>query len=778
MERIVQFFENLLFGFRTAVIVFFVICTCLLLWSASYIKIDAGFEKNIPLEHEYMQTFVKHQQLFGGANRILVAVEDIRGDIFNPEALTVLKNVNDEIFFIEGVDRSRVISLFTPSTRYIEVVEDGFTGGPVIPADFKPVQESIEQVRKNTIKANVVGRLVSNDFSCGLVAVQLQEINPKTGERLDYIEFSKKLEKLIREKYQKGNIKIHIIGFAKMIGDIAEGTRGVIFFFALAILITFTLVYIYCRSARLSIMPVICSIVAVIWQLGLLNAVGFGMDPMAILVPFLVFAIGVSHGMQMINGMGNNVASGMTPLESARNVFHRLCIPGSVALLSDTVGFLTLLLIKIGMIQELAINASLGVASIILTNLILLPILLSYLKFDESFKPKYEKTLKFHDRIWQPLSHLAHPNKGLIAIIVALLIVAFGFQYALKMKIGDLHAGAPALHEDSRYNMDTALITDRFSIGVDAVSIIVEAYADACTQFNVMDTIDNFHWHMENIEGVHSVISLPDISKIFNAAYNEGNVKWRVISRNTYVLTQATARIKSSTGLLNGDCSVIPIIIYTKDHKADTIERIVQSVKDYVAEHPHEKLNFRLATGPVGVMAAKNEAVTAAQNPMLLWVYGVVIVLCLLTFRSVIATICVIFPLVVVSILAQALMTLLQIGLTVSTLPILALGVGIGVDYGIYIVTPLLLNLRKGLNLYDAYLATLRTTGSAVMFTGFTLAVGVSTWIFSELKFQVDIGILLTFMFLLSMFGAILLLPSLAAQFWGKNRLKFKVNKG
>jgi hypothetical protein len=775
VERIVQFFEKILFGFRPVVIAFFTICTCLLLWSASFIRIDAGFEKNIPLEHEYMKTFVKHQQLFGGANRILVAVEDIRGDIFNAEALTALRNVTDEIFFIEGVDRSRVTSLFTPSTRYIEVVEDGFRGGAVIPADFKPVQESIEQVRKNTIKAGIVGRLVSNDFSCGLVSVQLQEVNPKTGERLDYIVFAQKLENLIRNKYQKGNIKIHIIGFAKMIGDIADGTRGVIFFFALAILITFTLVYIYCRSAKLSIMPVICSLIAVIWQLGLLNAVGFGMDPMAILVPFLIFAIGVSHGMQMINGMGNNVASGMAPYEAARAVFRRLCIPGSVALLSDTVGFLTLLLIKIGMIQELAINASLGVASIILTNLILLPILLSYLTFGKSFKAKYEKTLKFHDRIWQPLSHLAYPKQGLIAIIIAVVIAAFGFQYALQMKIGDLHAGAPALHENSRYNMDTALITDRFSIGVDAISIIVEAYADGCTQFEVMDAIDSFHWRMENVEGVHSVISLPEVSKIFNAAYNEGNIKWRVISRNTYVLTQATARIKSSSGLLNGDCSVIPVIIYTKDHKAETIERVVQAVKDYVAIHPDEKIKFRLSTGPVGVMAAKNEAVTAAQNPMLLWVYGVVIGLCLLTFRSLIATFCVILPLVIVSILAQALMTLLQIGLTVSTLPILALGVGIGVDYGIYIVTPLLLNLRKGLNLYQAYLATLRTTGSAVMFTGFTLAVGVSTWIFSELKFQVDIGVLLTFMFLLSMFGAIILLPSLAAQFWGENRMKFKV---
>ena len=763
MEKIVQILEKVLFSIRPIIIAGFVIITLILGWSASQLRIDAGFEKNIPLEHEYMKTFVKHQQLFGGANRVLIAVEDVRGDIFNQELMNTLRDVTDELFFIEGVDRSQVISLFSPGVRYIEVVEDGFRGGPVVPADFKPTQESIEGVRSNTIKAGVVGRLVSNDFSCALVAAQLLEIDPNTKQRLDYIKFAQNLEEKIRVKYETENVKLHIIGFTKMVGDIAEGTKGVIFFFTIAIIITFILVYIYSHSVKLTTLPVICSLVAVVWQLGLLNAVGFGMDPMAILVPFLVFAIGVSHGMQMINGMGNDVAQGMKSYDAAKAVFRRLFIPGGVALISDTVGFITLLLIKIGMIQELAINASLGVAVIILTNLILLPILLSYLTFGETFKKRYEATLLLHDKLWQPLSSLTHRKPGLIAIVIALLLFGFGYQYAVQMKIGDLHAGAPALHEHSRYNQDVKIITERFSIGVDAISVIVEAPPDACINYEYMDEVDQFHWRMENVPGVQSVMSLPMVAKIYNAAYNEGNMKWRVLSRNTYVLTQSTQRIKSSSGLLNGNCSVIPIIIYTVDHKADTIETIVNAVKAYIAENSDSKLIFRLCTGPVGVMAAKNEAVKEAQFPMLMWVYGAVIVLCLITFRSILATICVIIPLVIVSCLAQALMTILQIGLTVSTLPILALGVGIGVDYGIYIITPMLRFLEKGMDLHQAYLYTLRTTGSAVMFTGVTLAVGVSTWMFSALKFQVDIGILLTFMFLLSMFGAIFLLPSLAA---------------
>ena len=754
-----------LFNIRPLIIVLFFLCTCFLAWKASHIYFDAGYKKVIPLEHEYMKTFVKHKEQFGGGNQILIALENTKGDIFQADILELLKTITDEVFFIEGVDRSQVTSLFTPNVRYIEVVEGGFAGGPVIPADFKPTKQNIDDVRRNAIKAGIVGLLVSNDFSSALINVTLQDVNPATGKKLDCIEIAKKFEK-IRHKYENKTIKIHIIGFAKMVGDIADGLANVVMFFGLAIIITFILVLIYCRSIKLSILTIICSIIAVIWQLGLLNLFGFGMDPMAILVPFLIFAIAVSHGMQMINGMCNNISRGMDSKKAAKTVFQLLFIPGGIALITDSVGFMTLFLIKIEMIRELAINASMGVAVIILTNLVLLPVLLSYFTFNEKFKEEFNKKHIFREKIWKPLSNLVFPKIGLIPVAISIVFFIAGLKYANEMKIGDLHAGAPALHSDSRYNTDTAFITERFSIGVDVISIITEAPPNACTQYKYMEAIDRFHWHMENVEGVQSVMSLPKIAKIYNAAYNEGNIKWRVLSRNTAVLTQSTARVKSSSGLLNSDCSVMPIIIYTKDHKAQTIDTIIKAAKEYIQGHPVEDLKFRLATGPVGIMAAKNEAVAAAQCPMFLWVYGVIILLCLITYKSLKATLCVVIPLLLVSFLAQAFMAILKIGLNVSTLPILALGVGIGVDYGIYIISPMLKFLKKGMGLQNAFYNTLKTTGSAVFFTGLTLAVGVSTWIFSCLKFQVDIGILLTFMFLLSMLGAIFLLPALAGIMW------------
>jgi predicted RND superfamily exporter protein len=206
----------------------------------------------------------------------------------------------------------------------------------------------------------------------------------------------------------------------------------------------------------------------------------------------------------------------------------------------------------------------------------------------------------------------------------------------------------------------------------------------------------------------------------------------------------------------------MPIMIFTEDHKAETIDRIIMEVKNYRQQQNHENISFRLATGNVGVMAATNEEVSAAQFPILLYVFGAIMLLCYAQFRSIKAVLCIVLPLGLVSLLAYALMSLLEIGLKVSTLPVVALGVGVGVDYGIYIFSRLRSNLSQGMTLQQAYLHTLAVTGNGVVFTGVTLAIGVATWIFSPLKFQADMGILLTFMFLVNMLGAILLLPALA----------------
>lgn len=766
LEKLVNGFESFLFRNRAWVVSIFILVTVFLGYQASQLKMDAAFIKNIPLNHSYMQTYLKHQKDFGGANSIMVAVEDTSGNIFNPNYFDTLKNVHDQLFFIPGVDRSQVKSLFSPSTRFTEVVEDGFAGGPVIPADFATTETGLNTVRDNIEKAGIVGRLIANDYSAAMVSAQLMDFDPQTGKPLDTIAFAAQLEKELRGKYETDKVKIHIIGFAKMAGDVADGAKGVLLFFVIAILVTAAMVYLFSKSIILTLLLLICSLTAVIWQLGLLTVIGFGLDPMSILVPFLVFAIGVSHGVQIINAVKRRVMDGQSTKAASASAFRSLLVPGGVALLSDTVGFITLLFIDIGIIRELAISASLGVGVIILTNLILLPLVISFTEINVQPQGQPTSDEVRAEAIWRYLAKFATPKYAIVVIIATIALYFAGLEKANQMKIGDLQGGAPALHQDSRYNLDTFFITDHFSITTDVMTVIVEASPEACTYHDVLTQIDEFEWLVRNTPGIESTVSLASVAKKVNAGFNEGNPRWEVLPRTTASLVQAIGQIPTTSGLLNGDCSVMPVYLFMKDHKAETIETVVAKVKAVAAKMDNDKLQFKLASGPVGVMAATNEAVAEAQLPMMIYVYGAVFVLCLISFKSFKATVAVIIPLYVVSTLAQALMTMLNIGLAVSTLPVIALGVGIGVDYGIYILSTMSSKLSNGMPVQQAYYEALVERGSAVIFTGLTLAIGVSTWFFSALKFQMDMGILLTFMFLVNMLGAIIILPALAAVFW------------
>ncbi len=750
------------FGQRTVLLSGFFVITLGMLVAASSLRPDAGFEKSIPLTHPYMQTFLEYQAEFGGANRILVALSVDEGDIFTPAFFEKLQAVTDEIFFIPGVDRAQVRSLFTPNVRFVEILEDGFAGGNVVPADFSPTPEFLETVRVNTLKAGEVGRLVANDFTAAIISAQLLERDPDTGERIDYLAIAQQLED-IRTRYESDGVRVHIIGFAKLIGDVASGAAGVVAFFGITLLITAGLVWLYSRSWLLTLLPLMCSLVAVCWQLGLLTLLGMGLDPMSILVPFLVFAIGVSHGVQMINATRAELAAGSSADKAARSAFERLLLPGAVALVSDTVGFLTLLLIDIGIIRELAIAASLGVAVIVFTNLLLLPLLISCLRVSPKAFARSASAPDTVSGLWSSLSGLARRPVAASVLGVVVLIGGVGLWQAQGLQIGDLRVGAPQLRDAARYNQDSQLITDRFSIGVDSISIIAEASPNACIDFGPMRAIDEFEWRMRNTDGVQSTISLANVARVVNAGWNEGNVKWRVIPRNSQVLAQSVSGVETASGLLNTDCSVMPVTLFTRDHKATTIAHIIEEAKRTAADLDTEGVQFRLASGNVGVMAATNEAVQEAQIPMLFYVYAAVIGLCLIFFRSWRGTLYIVLPLGIVSALAYAVMAQLSIGLTVYTLPVVALGVGVGVDYGIYIFARLQEHLRAGIGLERAYRRALSETGAAVIFTGLSLAIAVSTWILSALQFQADMGILLTFMFLMNMAGAILLIPALAA---------------
>ncbi|BCW86907.1 Multidrug resistance protein MdtC [Alphaproteobacteria bacterium SO-S41] len=1117
----VKTLERIVFGARTYILIAIALFTIAMGYFATGLKTDAGISKMWPLHHEYVDTFNQYQASLPGAKRIIVVLHansDQPGSIWTPEFLATLNGVTQDLFFIPGIDRKTVTSLWTPNTRFFEITEEGISADDVIggttTAGTVGAPGRIEKIQNNVIRGGFVGRLVSNDFTAAMVTAEILEFDPSTGEKLDFADFGKRLETTIRERFEEPGgpalwyvdqrleelraaetakahdnvtdlaqaqadlaafkdtgdaesaankkaledkiatltkaiadcpapsgfmhwvetkfegetfvspcgdyadgvkkqlgtmelnygpvvgsyyptfktkldeiiaqklpatdqytalkseiatwkdavknepapFKVHIIGTAKALSDIIEGAKEVIKFFAVAFFLTVAAVWWYCRSWSLTLLTVGCSLVSVFWQFGIIALLGFGLDPLAILVPFLVFAIGVSHGIQQMNLLTDGLSQGMSSEQAARYSFSGLLIPGSMALTTALVGFATLYLVPIPMVKELAIASSIGVALKIVTNLIMLPLIASLMKFKGDYRAIVTRQRDRAKGLVHLLGGIAEPKVAMPFFAVSLVLLGLAVFFGLQRQIGDVHAGMPELKADHRYNYDARTVSTKFNQALDLFTVIVEAPPQACIKYPYMEYMNRFTWYLRNVPGVVSAVSVAELAKQLNAGWYEGNLKWRGLPHNQYSLVQATSPIPSTAGVLNSECTLLPIHLFLANGKAETIAPVVAAVKawretksippalnkgtdnlngswtltpaeldgltysaqlhddDDPAEIPltvttfntdalpmnddvwtvladqlanlvltpadgtvpgHQvtlsvaavkgtgdareviaaadlkldarkaggrvpvdvlsvfagkdvsaatafeigsleggslghrtqiftgqvpwtlgapgiaqpldgavkkllegqdlakvteieiagtqpSLYIRLAAGNSGIAAAVNEEIEEQELPMTLIVYAVIILLVIFTFLDWRATLCCTVPLTFATFFGYWFMHIMGIGLKVSTLPVMVLAVGIGVDYAFYIYDRLQHFLAEGDDITTAYKKTMDKTGMAVVFTAITLAIGVSTWSFSDLKFQADMGMLLTFMFLINMLNAVTVLPAMA----------------
>jgi uncharacterized protein len=760
-----SFFERLLFNNRGLVVLLCLLVTLTLSWHASHLDVNASFEKTMPRHHPYIENYLKYKgELAGLGNSIRIAVENSQGSIYDAHYLETLRKLSDEIFLLPGVDRGRLKSLWTPSTQWLAVTEDGFEGGPVIPRGYDGSPASLEHLRANVALSGEVGQIVSLDARSSVIFVPLLERDSE-GRPLDYGRLMRGVEEL-RRKYGAQGVAIHVTGFAQLVGDLIRGLRSVLTFFALAVAIAALAVFAYTRCLRSTALVVATSLVAVIWQLGIVRALGYSLDPYSVLVPFLVFAIGISHGSQKMNGIMQDVGRGADKLLAARYTFRRLFLAGLAALLADVVGFAVLLVIDIQAIRQLAITASFGVAALILTNLILLPILLSFTGVsDYAARRSLGMAVGTASGVlrpgaWSFLERFTRRREAALAVVVAAVLAGVGLVQSEKLRIGDLDPGAPELRADSRYNQDVAFMNRAYGASADVLAIMVKVPNGECSKVEILNKIDALEWQLRQTEGVEFTNSLALLARRVITGLNESSPKWYELLANQQMLNVATTR--SPRGLYNDACNLLTVYAFLSDHKASTLTRVTDQVEAFAQRNDTTDIKFLLAAGPSGIEAATNVVVADSWRKMLALVYAAVAVLCYATFRSWRAVLVAVLPLMLTSVLAEALMVRLGIGVKVATLPVIALGVGIGVDYSLYILSVMLASLRLGQSLGAAYRIALSFTGRVVLLTGLTLAVGVVTWVASSIKFQADMGLVLAFMFVLNMIGALVLLPALA----------------
>ncbi len=756
-----SFLEQLIFSNRKIILAICAVLTLLLGASATRLHMNASFDATIPTHHPYIENYLANQDnLHGLGNTLDIVVQANHGSILDPGYLNTLRAVNDEVFLLPGVDRSYMQSLWMTSVTWFAVTAQGLDAGPVMPMNFDGSAATMAQLQVNIGRSNQIGKLVAPDFQSSIVKVPLLE-HDALGKPLDYGALGASLRGL-QMKYAAQGVTIRPVGFAMVIGDLISDLRQIIVFFAVSIAISAVIVFWFTRCVRSTVLVLSCSLIAVLWQLGALPFLGFDLDPYSILVPFLIFAIGISHGAQKMNGVMQDIGRGSPNLIAARLTFRRLFMAGFTALVCDAVGFAVLLLINIQAIQELAIIASLGVFILIFTNLIMLPLLLSFVGVNKTAAVRSlrgEQAVRKH-ALWSFLDLFTQRRYAAIAIAVACGLAVVGLGVSQHLQVGDIQPGAPEFRADSQYNLDDGYFVSHYPTSSDVFIAMVKTPAGTCSDYHVLASIDQLEQKLQLLPGVESTYSLSDLARTASLGMNEGNWAWYDLLPNQPALNEAVPMAPPTVA--TEACDFITLSVYLSDHKAATLASVASTIGAFSAANHNPNMQILMAAGNGGIAAATNMVVTQASRTMLIWVYAAVIALSLITFRSWRAVLAAILPLILTSILAQALMVWLGIGVKVATLPVTALGVGIGVDYALYILSIMLSHMRRGVPLSEAYFRALVFTGKVVMLTGCTLAVAVGTWAFSPIKFQADMGILLAFMFLVNMLGAAILLPSLA----------------
>ena len=757
--------ERLFFNNRLLVIVLCALVTLLLGYQATRLQLSASFERMLPTDHPYVQNLHTYEKQLAGSGNVLRIVVATEGEsILDPAYMDTLRRINDEVYLLPGVDRAYMKSLYMSAVRWVAVTDQGLDGGPVMPDGFDGSPEKLAELRGNIERSGQIGQLVASDFRSSVLQVPLIDRDFNSGRPLDYQALNAKLEQL-RAKYASDGIRIHITGFAKVAGDLIEGLQQILVFFAMAIAICSAVLYGYTRCVRSTGLVMACSLVAVVWLLGLLPLLGFELNPYSILVPFLVFAIGMSHGAQKMNGIMQDIGRGAPKWVAARLTFRRLFLAGLTALLADAVGFAVLMIIRIPVIQDLALAASLGVAVLIFTNLVLLPVLLSYTGVSpaaaaRSLRAEQAGADGSKHPFWAFLDLFTQRRWAIGAVAVATVLGIGGFVVSLNLKIGDLDPGAPELRADSRYNLDNAYVIGHYAASSDVYTVMIPTPKESCSKYGTLLRVNELESRLRALPGVESTVSFVGTAKSGMVGFAEGNPKWYELSRDQASINSVTQYAPRET--LDAQCSFLTIQTFLKDHKADTLDAVSSVVDAFAAEYSGPDAQFLSAAGNAGIEAATNIVVRQANREMLALVYAAVVVLCFITFRSWRAVLCAVLPLVLTSVLCEALMVGLGMGVKVATLPVVALGVGIGVDYALYVLSVTLANLKAGRTLSQAYYGALLFTGKVVVLTGVTLGIAVATWALSPIKFQGDMGILLAFMFVWNMLGALILLPALA----------------
>jgi hypothetical protein len=757
-SRIAEFIINK----RLFILIAIILITLFFGYGLSKLKIETRIYDLFPNNHPYIKIHRKFQKTFGGANTIMVEVRVKRGDIFNKETLSKIKKITDDIRFYPDVIITRVLSISQRKIKNITASAEGINVVPLmekVPKTDKEMNNLIEAIFSNEMYK---GFFVSSDGKAALIMAEFKE------EMKDYNALFKFLRGLV-ERESDNNTKISVAGEPMLRGWIANYTKQTLILFIATFLIVVIFIFSNIKEFYGLLIPILSVVISTIWGLGLMGWSNINLDPLIFIIPFLIISRIISHSVQMMKRYFEEYYKSGDVKEACKSTIEGLIVPGFAAIVTDAAGLLILLVVPIPLLQRMGIFLGIWLANVFIIDIFFNPVLISYLP------PSKKKVIEsggktgILEKILLPVSKIVTTKEGSIGIIGAIvIIVIIGSIYASRLTIGDVHPGSPILWPDSIYNKDVDSINEKFP-GANPYYVIVEGKKpEAIKSPYTLRNIESFERFLTKRAVAGGSQSLVSIVKKLNEQVHEGDPKWGIIPKTKreigflFFFYQSKGDpgdfdIYTSKGYKDAN-----IIIFYKDHKGDTIRNAINDSKRFIKNISLKNAAFRLAGGIIGVFAAVNEEVEIAQITTLILAFLAVLIFCSISFRTIVGSIYLAISLAVANLSAFAYMAYMNIGLDVNTLPVSSIGIGVGVDYAIYIMARIQEEYRLCKDLKEAIKKGMGTAGEAVFLTAIAISGSILIWyFFSDLRFTAEMGLLLAILLFFNMIGAVTLIPSI-----------------
>jgi predicted RND superfamily exporter protein len=749
--------------YRWAVLATLLGLTGWMAWEARDVVVESRTIDVFPSTHPYVQTFTKYSDIFGGASRVLVAVEVKEGTIWNKTTLEKIQRISRQMELLPGINNYQVLSL---AQRKVKVQKIDTTAGirsvPVMWPDVPETPEQIEALKRTVLGSRrIYGSLVSLDQKASLVVAGFFE------NKLEPKKIYEALDEIVK-KESDDNHTLHLIGRPVMLGEILKLSPQLGIIMLVTTVSMLLVLLIYFRNLVGVAVPTAAAIMSAVMGFGFLGLINQNFDPLVMVVPFIITARTLSHSVQVVSRFLDEHEKISDQYQAALVTSTALFKPGTLAILTDIIGIALILMAPIPLLQKLSLMGAFWLTSIVFTGMILSPILLSMLPVPPH---KRAKKVSIVDGLLAWIGDLCTGPRRYTVFAVAAVAMLGSFYFASSLVVGDVHPGTPMLWPNSRYNMDTDAIARRFA-NTEELTVVVEGDShDTTKKPDVLDAIVGFQRHMEALPEVGATSSIADLLPNVVSLYHGDDPKYELIPDNREQSAFFLEMIFTAgqpgdlTRYITPDSKNANIALYLRDHKGETLRKVTDHAKKFIEAHPVKGARFRLAGGYGGLLAAINEEVALIDAKITLAGFGATFLCCLLAFRSLVAGFLFLLPLIISNYMTYALMGASGIGLDVNALPVVALGVGLGVDYGLYVVESVEEAHAQGKSVAESVRQGIMGAGKGVLVTALTMACGLAFWWFSFMRFQAEMGMLLLFWMTMSMLGGLFLIPAILVQF-------------